>query len=674
MRRVFLFFVWFFYILFGYQPKSYAQIEKDAIPVIGVQVFIEPGQTPEEIDTWFRILKENQMSICRIRMFESYMRISDGSWDFTLFDYAFQAADKYGIKILATLFPFTEKTDIGGFKFPRDETHLQSIAEYIRHLVPHFKQFESLYGWVLINEPGSGSVPDNEFAREKFREWLAENPPKENTDKGYPVLMDLTRQRFLMDYNTWFLNWIAAEIRKYDPDNHLHVNNHAIFSNAAEYDFPSWRKFLNSLGGSAHASWHFGYFNRNQYAVAMSANSEIIQSGAGDIPWIMTEVQGGNNTFSGMAPFCPTAEEIAQWLWVIISTDAKGAIFWTLNPRSSGIEAGEWALLTLQNQPSDRLKAANEVIQTIQKHVELFQKARELNSGIHILYVHEALWAETVMAKPSTPNYEGRNIGAVIKSSLGYFEALCEMGLNCNLKAFDEFDFNQRDYSGQVIILANQLALPTAYVAKLEQFVSRGGKLIVDGLTAFFDENLHHTMKTGFPFEKLFGGNISEFKLVDNFFDMELDGVKIPAHLWRGNIQNEAGKAETVVDDQIYALRHSFGKGEVLWIPSLLGLGSRIANNYQPLCEMLKQEIPLEAFPVRFANHAPGLLMKTMQSGNSLITILINKSGSLRHVPLILKNANLRPTLLFANKGSQISSESIDVIIHSEETLVIEWK
>lgn len=662
------------YSVFDFQPKASAQIDKQGIPVIGAQIFIEPGQTQDEIDTWFRILKENQLSICRIRMFESYMRKPDGSWDFTLFDEAFKAADKYGIKVLATLFPYTEKTDIGGFKFPRDERHLQSIAEYIRHLVPHFKQFKSLYGWVLINEPGSGSVPDDEFSRKKLQEWLTENPPKEYTSQGYPVLMDLTKQRFLKDYNTWFLSWIATEIRKYDPDSHLHVNNHAIFSNAAEYDFPAWRKFLNSLGGSAHASWHFGYFDRDQYAVAMSANSEIIRSGAGNLPWIMTEVQGGNNTYSGRAPFCPTAEEIAQWLWVIMGTDAKGAIFWTLNPRSSGIEAGEWALLTLQDQPSDRLKAASVVMQTIHNHADLFRKAREVDYGINILYVPEALWAEKVMANPSMPNYEGRNIGAVMKSSLGYFEALSEMGLNCNLKAFEEFDFNQKDYSGQVVILANQLAVPTASADKLEQFVSKGGKLIVDGLTAFFDENLHHTMKTGFPFEKLFGGNISEFKLVDNLFDMELDGAKIPAHLWRGSIWNESGKAESVIDGQIYALRHSFGKGEVLWMPSLLGLGSRIAGNYQPLCEMLKQEIPFDAFPARFEKHVSGLLMKTMQSGNSLITIIINKSGRTQEVPLIFNKANLQPTLLFVNKGSQISKGLDDIKINPEETLVIEWK
>jgi len=45
-----------------------------------------------------------------------------GAGNFSLFDNAFIAAEKYGIKIFGTIFPYTEKTDIGGFKFPRDES------------------------------------------------------------------------------------------------------------------------------------------------------------------------------------------------------------------------------------------------------------------------------------------------------------------------------------------------------------------------------------------------------------------------------------------------------------------------------------------------------------------------------------------------------------------------
>ncbi len=152
------------------------QISKNEVPLIGAEIFIEPGQRPEEIDTWFRRLKEGGMTVTRIRMFESYMHKPDGSWDYALFDLAFKAAEKYGIKIYGNLFPATSFTDVGGFKFPRDEAHLKSIAVYIKNLVTHFKQFSSLYGWVPVNEPGAGRIPNQAFSKNKFTEWKEKQP------------------------------------------------------------------------------------------------------------------------------------------------------------------------------------------------------------------------------------------------------------------------------------------------------------------------------------------------------------------------------------------------------------------------------------------------------------------------------------------------------------------
>lgn len=643
---------------------------------IGAQVFIEPGQTAEEIDLWFRTLKENNMTICRIRMFESYMKKADGTWDFRLFDMAFRSAEKYGIKIYGTFFPYTEKTDIGGFKFPRDEAHLQSIAEFIKQLTTHFKQFKSLYGWVLINEPGvGGKAPSSEFTSKKLEEWKQAHPQKEFTDKGFPILVELTDQAFLLDYNTWFLNWIADEVRKYDSNCEIHVNNHAMFQNCAEYNFPEWRKFLTSLGGSAHASWHFGYFNRPQYAMAMLANSEIVRSGAGNIPWLMTELQGGNNTYSGGTPMCPTKEEIAQWLWIVTATGGKGSIFWSLNPRSSGIEAGEWALLDFQNKPSDRMKAASEVALAINQNKLLIENLKVVESGINVLYVRQSLWAESKMTDGLAKTYEARAAGAVMKSALGYFEAITQMGVNANFKAFEEFDFGKSDYTGSTIILAHQISLPDSYALILEDFVKKGGKLIVDGLTAFFDENLHNTMKTGFAFENLFGGNISEFKMVGNSFPVQWGDYTVPAHLWRGNIFSKSGKSAATYEGETIALRNKLGKGEVLWIPSLIGLGSRMSNDHSALIKLLNAELKqslADNAPVKFKVPQKDMLMRTLKSGSSYLTVIVSKSEKPISLDLDFKTKITNARIVYANKSGKVKGSNI--LISPEETMVIEWK
>ena len=650
----------------------YSQNSRLESPVIGAQVIIEPGQTPEEIDNWFRILSENGMKTCRIRMFEVHMHKSDGSWDYSHFDIAFKAAEKYGITVFATLFP------IANDKFPDTNEHLIAISNYIQNVVLHFKKFKSLYAWVLINEPGvMGKLPVTEFTSNKFKEWKNNQTIPSYRSKGFAMLESFDNERFLLEYNTWFLSWLADEVKRNDPNRHLHVNNHLIFENIAEYNFPEWRKFLTTLGASAHPSWHFGYFKREQYTVAMSVNCDIIRSGAGELPFWVTELQGGNNTYSGFKGFCPTKDEITQWLWTSIGSGAKGIIFWCLNPRSLGGEAGEWALLNFQNEASDRLIAAKELAKTIDNNVDLFSSAIPYESGVNILYTRESLWIEKrvqTTKEADTKDYEGRMTGGVMKSALAYYEALIENGINSNFKEISEFDWNRTNYSGETIILANQISIPSQYWEKLSEFVSKGGKLIVDGLTAFYDENMLSLMNTGFPLEKLLGGSLKEVVCMPGDFKLQLNTLplKLSGHLWRGDIRNISGNPIIADNSRILGLQNKFGKGETVWIPSMIGMGARRSNN-KFLSEFLRTELKenYQKMPVQFTSQQKGVSMRTMESGKSFITILINKSKKLKRIGIDVPNV-LQPDIIFMDKSGKTTKRM--VCIPPEGTMVVLWK
>jgi len=602
----------------GFQSKA----QGNDLHQFGAQVFIEPGQSKQETEEWFKILNENGMSICRIRMFETYMHKPDGSWDFSLFDRAFQLAEKYNIKVYATFFPATDKIDIGGWKFPEDQVQLEQFSVYIKKMVSHFGKFKSIYAWVLINEPGGGLL-NNEFSNQMRAEWDKNNPQIDYLPNGFPVLADLQDYRFKRYMTSWMLNWIANEVRKTDKSVKLHVNNHAIFSNAQEYDFPYWRTFLKSLGGSAHASWHFGQFTRDEYALAMSANSEIILSGSGNLPWLMTELQGGNNTFSAYNPMCPTKEEITQWLWTVIGSEGMGSIFWSLNARASGIESGEWALIDFQNKPTDRVHAIKKVSECINNNPSTFQDIKKAETGINLLYVRESIWAENLIAKGLPAERDGRK--TEMQDLLGYFQAFSEMGISPNIKAFEEFDFTKSDYTGSTIILANQIAIPTGYTSQLENFVGKGGQLIVGGLTAFYDENLHNTMLTGFPFKELFGGEISEFRYIDSTKEFNINNHLVYGEKWQAFITPEKGsQVLSSEDDKILAIRSNYKKGTVIWMPTLLGVYGR---NYS--CEQLS-ELLMDICDVskdfRFSKFHSDVLMKTLKNKDGYVTIIINKN------------------------------------------------
>ena len=657
MKKLTLLSLLLLFVCAGYSQTG--PLQKNDAPLFGAQIFIEPGQSPELIDNWFKTLHDNGMNACRIRMFESYMLQADGTWDFTLFDYAFHAAERHNVKIYATFFPATEKTDIGGWKFPVDRAQKNKFARFIQALVNHYKDFPALYGWVLINEPGIDDLPDTPFIRECYADWEQENPSKEYKANGFPVLMDTRKQKFQMDINSSFLGWIADEVRKYDTKHDIHVNNAAIFRNYGQYDFPVWRTFLTSLGGSAHAAWHFGYFDRQQYALAMLANAEIIRSGAGSLPWFMTEVQGGNNTYSSVNAMCPTPEEITQWLWITLGCESKGAIFWMLNPRSSGIEAGEWAMIDFQGKPTGRLLAAKAVSQAVAANASLFREPHVISSGIDVVYFNESLWAESLMAI-NGDRYLGRQPGAVIKSPVACLRALTERGLNVGLKNINEYDFTQKDYSGKSIIISNQISIPDRYREPLETFVARGGTLLVEGLTAFFDEDLHNTMNTGFTFEKLFGDNVSEFILKDNLFDLKVDGYTLPTHLWCGSLAGQQGAVGV----------HTFGKGKVIWLPSTVALGAFVSGDYRPLSDYLVSVLPHPTSIISFDKHYSNVLMRTLRSGKETLVICINKSKQQETIQLNNLQETKNRKVVFANTGCNITGNKL--VMSPEGVLVVQ--
>jgi beta-galactosidase len=83
---------------------------------------------------------------------------------------------------------------------------------------------------------------------------------------------------------------------------------------------------------------------------------------------------------------------------------------------------------------------------------------------------------------------------------------------------------------------------------------------------------------------------------------------------------------------------------------ALVGLGARIKKDYSSLTALINIEAKQSHSnaPFRFKTVQPKILMKTLHSGNSFITIVINKSKEKRKVVLEVKRA-IKPGILFAD-------------------------
>lgn len=605
-----------------------ARAQKTEVPAIGAQVFIEPGQTPEQIDSWFSCLESHNMSFARIRLFGSHILKEDGSWDFSLYDLAFDAAERHGIKLFVTLFPPTDElSDVGGFKFPRDEKHLEQVGDYIDNVVSHFKDRKAMFAWVLQNEPGTGSLsaPKTALAAKLKKEWLE---GREKTVRDGYLKADWSEQDFLVYYTVWYLNWISERIMLQDTVHYRHINPHQILDLLPEYDFAALEKILTSLGASMHLSWHFSFFERDEYPLGISLMADLIRGNALGNPFWITELQGGNVTASGYTVLCPTAEEISQWLWTGVGAGAQGIIFWTLNQRAAVSEAGEWGLLDFQNGDSDRLVAASKVAGTLRDNASLMSGAAPVKSGINILYNNESLRIQKHNASVLKDEVnEGRGKGAVMKSVAAAYKAISSWGVVPEVGDMKFFDWS--DAQGRTVVLPDIIGIPSSCYPEIRDFVRNGGRVIATGLTGFYDENMKCAFMGHFPLADVFGAELREVKAVDSYFSLPpCDGVSLDAHLWHSVLSPLPG-AEVISgkDGEAYAVRNRYGKGEVLWFPAMIDLGCRHRNE-RALAEFYGKELKesLENAPLRFKSSMDGVHVRTMKSGDRLVVVMMNKS------------------------------------------------
>lgn len=638
-------------------------------PQIGAQVFIEPGQTREEIDGYFKILEEQGLKVARIRLFGSHIMKKDGSCDFDIYDWAFESAARRGVKIFATLFPETDElADVGGFKFPSSEKHLKSVGNYIDKVVGHFKDAPALFAWVLQNEPGTGTsaVKPTELSSLIRNQWNVGHSAAERT--GY-LQADFSDRKFQRDYLTWYMKWINDRISVQDSCHIRHINPHQILGTLPEYDFIALRTILTSLGASMHASWHFDFFHADEFPLGISVMSDIIRTSALGNPFWITEMQGGNVTASGNVPVCPTSADITRWLWTGIGAGAEGIMFWTLNQRKAVSEAGEWGMLTYTGKPSDRLAAAAEVENVLKSNEKIFSQARPVKSPVSILYNKESLWIQSLNYSIIEDNvHEERGKDAVMKSVCAAYKAFASKGLIPEISDMDYFDWTNPE--GKTIILPDIVCVPSRFYDSIRMFVKNGGKIIATGLSGYYDETMGCSFMGDFPLKDVFGASLSEFKVVDGGTLPFGQRVDVPVGLWKGNLVLLGAEAVVSDNGEIYASRNNYGAGEVVWIPSMVDLGcwhhdmEALSQMYSGLCADA-----FSASPISFSSFSDDVIVRTMTSDGGIVTIFVNSASENRRVRY--KTQLKSPQIIYSRGKASVGTSGIN--IPADGCVVVKW-
>ena len=621
-------------------------------PLLGAQVWIEPGQTPAEIDGWFKTLEAADMPVARIFVMWSYLETAPGVWDYALYDATFRAAERHHVRIVATLTPsgpppFRRGDGNQGGGIVGSDDSRKTAAVYIAKIVERYKSSSALDTWLLVNEPGQAPV-SQPLAASGYAGWLgqrygsiealnhswgraykafSEAEPAERGG-GWNANSAIDWATYWRDYQTAGLAWLASEVKRLDPTHPLHVNPHALVGNlsAVSDDLPQWRGFLDSLGCSIHPGWHFGLLSRNRFALGVSYVNDLIAGSIEPKPYWVTELQGGNNIYSAVRPMDPTAADIAQWVWTSVGAGAERVIFWLLNARREGVEAAEWSMLDFDQKPSVRLTASAQVAKTLRDHAAFFDSAAPVESPVTVILSLETM---TLQKHYAMNDYPGRGADAHIIEALGCYAALARLGVPPRVKHFGDYDWSARSAAQRVAILPDVRAISAEQVGQLERFVANGNTLLITGLTGFYDPHAKAWPLAGFPLRKLTGASWKEVHFAGDAIELPMSEghAALPARLWLSSVKVEDPSAKVISargGENLATESRLKNGGRVVWLPELVGHGAWFGDA-GPLAALLKDLAPA-APAFSFADQQDACLLRLLRNGADYVSVVTNGS------------------------------------------------
>jgi beta-galactosidase len=616
-----------------------------AKPRVGAEFFLNRTETHESIDRHFARMAETGLTIARIFTLWDQVEHKQGVWDFTRYDWIYNAAERNGILIANTLCSEDPPGWMGGAPFYhawRDLSNprLRPYSEiYLEKVITHYKNHPAHGVWLLQNEPGIKENGDEPYVLAAYTRWLEQKyGTVENLNKIWYLQLrsfsdarrpetskqagwadyapNLDWLRFRCDHLTNQLRWLHSQVDKYDPGALTHCNPPGLTSNMPASGRDMWqiKRTVAFLGASMHASWHFGMFPRQDFGVAYGFCCDLVRSASAPAPWWVTELQAGPTVLTGARPLDPTSGEITRWLWDGFGNGSRGIVFWLWHPRTEGNEAGEWGLAGPAGQPTERTRAVNAVARVMAKHDSFFREAKPYPARAAILYDRDAMLLYAV---------DGwrRPVDEITRSLMGCYKALSRAHVPVDFLDTSQLNAGEaRRY--KVLYLPYAYALSARSVSAIRDFVNKGGTLWADGLVAWKDEKGKTLQFPPGQLTDVFGCRVDDIQAAWEPFSFHSETDRA-GDLWRCVLSLAGGTVlVNAPDGSPAAVTNRFGAGRALYYGTALTFGFLHREDSQ-VCDWIAKP-GVEAsrdIPVRLLNAPGNVIFRAMQSpeGNGAV-------------------------------------------------------
>ena len=630
--------------------------------LLGAAVWLDPSDSPERVNHLLKMAAEAGLGWARFFIMWPFVEPRPGEWDFTLFDTAFDAAARHGVRVKATLTANNRPWHAGnpsllhGHTGFYDAAHRRAAATYIDRVVERYRAHPGLGQWILWNEPIGHGDPGPERL-EQWRAWLeseyagnlaalnerwrtgyasfAEIPLAEEVARAdfrsvlwasYRPMLDDARAR--ADRLSEQVRWVAERVRALDPTTPTCVNPTTLLENHAleGVDLNALAGAVDVIGASYHPAWHFTFAPPAVFAALMVAGVRL-QAGLPAARGVeVTELQFGNAIASGPRPagLHPSGlhEHVLQrFILAGLAGGAQSVTGWALNTRGQDFEAGDWALIGDDDQPSARSRAV-----------------RRLSERLGALRARTGPWraapAEAwVILDPASegldavdghglPEHESRHTHAAAYGAGLSAVLLAHLGLSATISSLAHLPPSVAP--GALILALGLTAWTTADAERLLGLVNGGATLVLDATTGRKtpDAALHRPWPGGLG--EALGLSVETLETNLNGFPVTWEGLDAGTlSLTRAHHRLSgpwsAWPQARFADGGPVILERPHGRGRVLVARALLGagLGQNFANTSQFLRNVLRHALP----------QAPAVTLLAQPPSATLTPISVPQAG-----------------------------------------------
>lgn len=682
---------------------------------LGSMYWINPKYSLDDLRKDMRRVRENKLTLLRTFILWEYVEVEKNSFDFSMYDRFFQAAEEYGIGLMPTLLfylPFhrvAEQAENGRSDGNRrvpclDRPEIrEGLEQFISNTVSRYKDSPALRIWNLWNEPTDTlcscprslehfaawlkrKYPDLQSLREAWAgEYYIFNPilPRSMDELDGPwlgrVLELATRGRntalqldwieFQTDHSAEHLAWLAGLVRKQDPVHETHSNPSATTSNPISSGISPWKlaKVQDSTSGSIHPHNMLRRLEKDpaRYPGAMLSVIDLIRSWtAGRDAWI-GEYQAGS-TFTKYDAYTPRGKDISATLYHALARGLRGVVFWEWQSwRQSFFETGEFSLRNPSDGgPTERSEAAARFGAFLEKYRPYLAKLRPPRPQAAILHSMDQFALDFLLeGSNGLPGFRQLHFNA----AYACHQALVRQGIPCDFITETQLTEKILDRY-RVLFLPHVRIIAPETAQAIAEFVRNGGAVWADGRCGFLDKHLflRHTVPVN-GLDHVFGCH--EIDEVAPFASDRLrltDGSTTLTPYREIQRFQTRDSAEVLAECNGYpaAVRHRYGKGIAeLW-------GTWLSANPESDISGLAADFAVKhgAEPQIQIKTGEKILVSCCSGGKYLLTVFTSAADAAQSFTAALP---VQPVRMVNECSAVLSGRELSIPIAPGETVVV---